>query len=85
VSPGLVAQLEERRVCNAEALGSNPSKSTHSPWGGIVKYDERQEGVPRKNARKTKYHRLVSCLTWYWNSQVNFHLISQMTVGALTE
>lgn len=26
---GLVAQLEERRVCNAEALGSNPNKSTN--------------------------------------------------------
>ena len=25
---GLVAQLEERRLCKAEALGSNPSKST---------------------------------------------------------
>jgi hypothetical protein len=25
--PGLVAQLVERRLCKAEALGSNPSKS----------------------------------------------------------
>jgi hypothetical protein len=24
---GLVAQLEERRLCEAEALGSNPSES----------------------------------------------------------
>jgi hypothetical protein len=28
---GLVAQLEERRLCKAEALGSNPNKSTNSP------------------------------------------------------
>lgn len=26
---GLVAQLVERCLCKAEALGSNPSKSTH--------------------------------------------------------
>lgn len=30
---GLVAQLEERRLCKAEALGSNPSKSTNQPKG----------------------------------------------------
>jgi hypothetical protein len=27
-SPGLIAQLEERGVCNAEAGGSNPPEST---------------------------------------------------------
>lgn len=27
LKPGLVAQLVERRLCKAEALGSNPSKS----------------------------------------------------------
>ena len=27
---GLVAQLEERRLCEAEALGSNPSESMYN-------------------------------------------------------
>lgn len=32
---GLVDQLEDRRLCKAEALGSNPSKSTAPEPGGF--------------------------------------------------
>ena len=39
LTEGLVDQLEDRRLCKAEALGSNPNKSTSRPI--IVQYQAR--------------------------------------------
>ena len=50
---GLVAQLEERRLCKAEALGSNPNKSTKKQTQ-CAKADTMRErcGVRKHSKRK---------------------------------